>query len=39
METTSHNTQEDEQDIVLLTELETVRSNSEIPSWISDMYG
>ena len=39
MHTTTHNTIEDEQDIVLLTELETVRSNSEIPSWISDMYG
>lgn len=32
-------TNEDEQEIAQLTELETVGSNSEIPSWLSNMYG
>ena len=39
MHTTTHSTNEDEQEIAQLTELETVRSNSEIPSWMSDIYG
>ena len=39
MHTTTHNTNQDEQEIAQLTELETVRSNSEIPSWMSDIYG
>jgi hypothetical protein len=39
MYTTTHNTNQEEQEIAQLTELETVRSNSEIPSWMSDIYG
>lgn len=33
-----HNT-DDEQDIAYIEQLETYISNSEIPSWMSDMYG
>jgi len=33
-----HNT-DDEQDIAHLEQLESLGSNSEIPSWMSDIYG